>query len=240
MLYRRREMKVPRASRLWYVMWLSRSKKLTSLKLRPCQIAQRAPKRVKLVHKVWKVVGNWQHCWCWDSQRTNEVSNCTTSSVENRTYLLNVFKAKAMSSDTNLVPPCYHQSVLWCHNNKALKCDLSRTNARLREDPDENIEIIEKAVAYIESKIEELNKKGSWKHYVVGHSLGGSTASCSMVALSDKLEGWDTGIRYLNQLTEKASKKCIIGLHIFLTFSKFSCLALHWCLSRSLIPDLCE
>ena len=64
-----------------------------------------------------------------------------------------------------------------------------RTNARLREDPDENIEIMEKAVTYIEGKIDELNNKGSWKHYVVGHSLGGSAASCTMVALPDKLEG---------------------------------------------------
>ena len=63
-----------------------------------------------------------------------------------------------------------------------------RTNARLREDPDENIEIIEKAVEYIDGKIEELNKNGSWKHYVVGHSLGGSAASSTMVALPDKLE----------------------------------------------------
>lgn len=68
------------------------------------------------------------------------------------------------------------------------KAVLCRSNAQLRDDPDTNLTIVEQAQQYIHSKIDELNQEGSWKHYVVGHSLGGATASCVMVALPDRLE----------------------------------------------------
>lgn len=76
--------------------------------------------------------------------------------------------------------------VAWCSLLENMHC---RSNARLREDPEEDMDIIKQAVQFIDEKLSDMSEKGgSWKHYVVGHSLGGAVASCVAVALSDKLE----------------------------------------------------
>ena len=73
-----------------------------------------------------------------------------------------------------------------CSQNLLSMC---RSDAELKEDPEENTQIVERAQQYLKEKMDELDGKGgSWKHYVVGHSLGGSVSSCLMVDMHDRLE----------------------------------------------------
>ena len=60
----------------------------------------------------------------------------------------------------------------------------------LRKDPDHNLGIIEDAEKFIRDATSRIQqqKGGSWKHYLTGHSLGGTTASCVAVACADVVE----------------------------------------------------
>lgn len=64
-----------------------------------------------------------------------------------------------------------------------------RSDAKLKEDPEENMEIIKQAQQYLKKKMDELDDSGgSWTHHIVGHSLGGTVSSCVMVDMHDRLE----------------------------------------------------
>ena len=67
-----------------------------------------------------------------------------------------------------------------------------RSNAKLREDSaEEGLDIVSDCIKFVRSQTNKLEDSGgSWDHYIVGHSLGGYTATCTTVALADTIERW--------------------------------------------------
>lgn len=59
----------------------------------------------------------------------------------------------------------------------------------MREDPeDDRLDIVDDCIKFVRDQTWKLEEKGGdWQHYIVGHSLGGFTATCTIINLSDTL-----------------------------------------------------
>ena len=67
---------------------------------------------------------------------------------------------------------------------------MCRQNYLIGQDSEQDMDITQTAEKWVRDGIKkiEAEKGGSWKYYVTGHSLGGSTASCILVSCIDKIE----------------------------------------------------